>query len=129
MISSVHPSVRQAVCPSVCLSVICDAISQTCYSDELLISTECASYGSPHLKRLWSRSVDFQIFCEFSNFSINFSPPLGNSLTIFASTVLPGHLVLLASYQECVNYSTSWWSISFFKSATRYLNFKALSFT
>ena len=25
----------------------------------------CVSCGSPHLKRLWSRSVDFLIFCEF----------------------------------------------------------------
>ena len=33
----------------------------------------CVSYESPHLKRLWLRSVDFLIFCEFFNFDFNIS--------------------------------------------------------
>ena len=43
------------------------------YSDQLLINTACVFYGSPHLKRIWSRSVHFLIFCEFFNFDFNIS--------------------------------------------------------
>ena len=38
------------------------------YSDQLLMNTACVSYESPHLKRLWSSSVDFLIFLLISNF-------------------------------------------------------------
>ena len=57
--------------------------------DQLLINTACVSYGSPHLKRLWSRSVNCNDF--FFNFQISALPfyhqwatatPLGNNFTI-----------------------------------------------
>ena len=47
---------------SVRLSIICDAISQSHYSNQLLTKTSCISYGSPQLKMLWSHSVDFLNF-------------------------------------------------------------------
>ena len=52
------------------LSVICEAISQKPLLESNLILTQhvCLSYGSPHLKRIWSCSVDFLNF--FVNFSI-----------------------------------------------------------
>ena len=67
------PSVRPSVCPSIRLSVhlsnLCHAISQSHCSDQLLVITTCVSYGSPHLKRLWSRSVDFLISVVFFGLS------------------------------------------------------------
>ena len=55
------------LCPS-CATLY---VKTHCY-DQLLINTACVSNGSPHLKRLWSSSVDFQIFCEFFNLTLTF---------------------------------------------------------
>ena len=50
---------------------LCNVISQSCYSNQLLINKAYVSYGFLHLKRLWSVSVDFQIFCEFFSSTVS----------------------------------------------------------
>ena len=76
--------VTRSFYPSVCLSVYTSYAMRylKCqYSDQLQIYTACVSYGSPHLKRLWSCSVDFLIFFNFSNSTLKFL--YGHALLIF----------------------------------------------
>ena len=67
MISSVRPSIRPS--QFVRQYVLCDTVSQ----EQLLRSISVGvSYGSTQLKTLWSGSVDFLIFCDFSILTLTF---------------------------------------------------------
>ena len=87
---------RPSVCLSVCLSYATRYLKTHC-SSQLLINKACVSYGSPHLKRLLSRSVDTPIFSEFFNFDFYF--PIGHNIseTVLSQHVFP-HLITNYGY-------------------------------
>ena len=69
---------RPSVCVAVCLSVrpsvnffYATQYLKSRYSCQLRINITCVSYWSPHLERLWARSVDFPFFCELESFPWN----------------------------------------------------------